>query len=328
MTSPSPPTPPDAALLRGERAEVSRALNDVESTLPDAGQRTRERLARLGASNAFARAHTVGITGPPGVGKSTLAAVLVRFLRAAGRTVGVLAVDPSSVRSGGALLGDRVRMSLDPADEGVFVRSLATGGELGGLARSVPLGVLVLSAAFDVVLVETVGIGQSETEVRHVVDTLLFVVQPGSGDSVQFLKAGIMEVPDIFVVNKADQSQAEATARELRASLASLRAAGVTAGELPVLTTSATAGGGIDQLVQALDARRAALEAVGELESRRLEGTAAWALTAFARRYGEVGLARRGGREAVRREIRDRLEAGADVLGILSKLDPFAGVLG
>jgi len=324
MPSAPNPTAPDAALRRGERAEVSRALNDVESTLPDAATRTRERLARLRAANAFARAHTVGITGPPGVGKSTLAAALVRALRAAGRTVGVLAVDPSSVRSGGALLGDRVRMTLDPADPGVFVRSLATGGELGGLARSVPVEVLVLSAAFDVVLVETVGIGQSETEARHVVDTLLFVVQPGSGDSVQFLKAGIMEVPDLFVVNKADQAEAEATARDLRASLAALRAAGVATEEFSVVSTSATTGAGIVALVEALDAHRARLLASGQLEARRLEGTTAWALTAFARRYGEVGMARRGGREAVRRAIHAELEVGRDVLAALDELDPFA----
>jgi LAO/AO transport system kinase len=325
MTTAKDPASPDAALLRGERAEVSRALNDVESTLADASQRTRERLSRLRAANAFTRAHTVGITGPPGVGKSTLAAALVRALRADGRTVGVLAVDPSSVRSGGALLGDRVRMTLDPADEGVFVRSLATGGELGGLARSVPLGVLVLSAAFDVVLVETVGIGQSETEARHVVDTLLFVVQPGSGDSVQFLKAGIMEVPDLFIVNKADTAQADATARDLKASLAALRAAGVASEELPVLSTSATKGEGVSALVQALDAHRAGLLASGQLAARRLDGTTAWALSAFARRYGEAGMGRQGGRAAVRRAIRAELENGHDVLAVLDELDPFGG---
>jgi LAO/AO transport system kinase len=314
---------PDAALLRGERAEVARALNDLESSLPEAGARTRGRLARLRATDASARAHTVGITGPPGVGKSTLAAALVRALRAAGRTVGVLAVDPSSARSGGALLGDRVRMALDPADAGVFVRSLATAGELGGLARSVPVGVLVLSAAFDVVLVETVGIGQSETEVRHVVDTLLFVVQPGSGDSVQFLKAGIMEVPDLFVVNKADHLQAEATARELRSSLAALGAAGVGSADLPVLSTSATAGRGVVELVEALDAHRSRLASSGQLDVRRLDGAAAWALAAFARRYGEVGLAKGGGRHAVQSELRSRLDAGVDVLTALELLDPY-----
>jgi len=315
--------PDDEALLRGERGEVARALNDVESSRPDARARTRERLGRLHRTSALARAHTVGITGPPGVGKSTLASAVVRVLRESGRTVGVLAVDPSSVRSGGALLGDRVRMALDPEDTGVFVRSLASGGELGGIARSAPLAVLVLSAAFDVVLVETVGIGQSETEVRHVVDTLAFVVQPGSGDSVQFLKAGIMEVPDLFVVNKADIVQAEATARDLKASLAALRAAGVASEELPVLSTSATKGEGVSALVQAIDAHRARLLASGQLASRRLDGTTAWALSTFARRYGDVGMGRRGGREEVRRALRAELANGQDVLAVLDELDPF-----
>jgi LAO/AO transport system kinase len=321
MTSSDPSESSDAALLRGDRAEVARVLNDVESTLPEAGERARARLRHLHESRAFDRAHTVGITGPPGVGKSTIAAALVRAFRGTGRTVGVLAVDPSSARTGGALLADRVRMSLDPADPGVFVRSLASGGELGGLARSVPLGILVLSTAFDVVLVETVGVGQSETEVRHVVDTLLFVIQPGSGDSLQFLKAGIMEVPDVFVVNKADLAQAEATARDVRASLAALRAAGV-ADELPVLSTSTTTGQGIDALVLALETHRAALVATGQLARRRLDGTIAWALSAFARRHGEVGVARVGGREAVRRAIRAGLERGGDVLAVLDEIDP------
>ncbi len=314
------PTSPDRALLRGERSVVARALNDVESTLVDAAARTRDRLARLRATRAFDRAHTVGITGPPGVGKSTLAAALVKALRKGGPTVGVLAVDPSSARSGGALLGDRVRMALDPADEGVFVRSLASGGELGGIARSVPLGVLVLSAAFDVVLVETVGVGQGETEVRHVVDTLLFVVQPGSGDSVQYLKAGIMEVPDLFVVNKADHAHAEITARELRASLATLHAAGVAPEAQRVLSTSATTGEGVLALLEALGAHRSELVASGQLETRRLDGTVAWALAAFTRRHGEVGLERRGGREAVREALRERLAAGGDVLAVLDEL--------
>jgi LAO/AO transport system kinase len=300
-----------------KRVEIARSLNDAESTLADARARTKSRLAALKKANAFAHAHTIGITGPPGVGKSSLAAAIVRVLRAKEKTVGVLAVDPSSIRSGGALLGDRVRMALDPEDEGVFVRSLATGGELGGVARSVPIEVLLMSAAFDVVLVETVGIGQNETEVRHVVDTLLFVLQPGSGDAVQFLKAGIMEVPDVFAVNKCDQATAEKTAGDLRASLMTLRSAGIVADELGVARTSATTGEGVPELVTLLEAHRAELVAKQVLEMRRTEGTVAWVLAAFARRHGEVGLERKSGKDAVKKEIRARLRAGEDPLAVL-----------
>jgi LAO/AO transport system kinase len=306
------------------RAEIARALNDAESTLDDAKARTKERLAALKKANAFAHAHTIGITGPPGVGKSSLAAALVRALRTKGKTVAVLAVDPSSVRSGGALLGDRVRLALDPSDEGVFVRSLATAGELGGLARSVPILVLLLSAAFDVVLVETVGIGQSETEVRHVVDTLLFVLQPGSGDTVQFLKAGIMEVPDVFAVNKSDQATADKTAGDLRASLLTLRSAGIVTDELGVAKTSAATGEGVAELLTLLEAHRGELVAKQVIDTRRLEGSVAFMLAAFARRYGEVGLEQKRGKEAVKSEIRARLKRGEDLLAVLEGMDPRA----
>src|ERR1019366_2504151 len=145
----------------------------------------------------------------------------------------------------GALLGDRTRIAPDPDDAGIFVRSLASAGELGGLAPSVPMGVLVLGAAFDVAIVETVGIGQSETDVRHVVDTVVFVVQPGSGDALQYMKAGVMEVPDILVVNKGDLELAARTRAELGAALTSLRAAGIASHEVPIATTCALDGTGI-----------------------------------------------------------------------------------
>ncbi len=211
------PRAPDAAsiaslasrVLARERVAVAEALNLTEDRRAPSRAALADLLARLRVSGAMDRAHRIGITGPPGVGKSTLVSALVREIRrgAQAPTVGVLAVDPSSIRSGGALLGDRMRIAPDPGDAGVFVRSLATAGEMGGLARSVPLAVLVLSAAFDVTLVETVGIGQTETDVGNVVDGVAFVVQPGSGDALQFLKAGIMEVPDVLVVNKADQTE-------------------------------------------------------------------------------------------------------------------------
>jgi LAO/AO transport system kinase len=313
--------------LRGAvRAEVARVLNAAEDARPEARAWIRSLLGRLRRDGAFDRAHRVGITGPPGVGKSMLVAAITRALRKGGapRTVGILAVDPSSIRSGGALLGDRVRIALDPKDEGVFLRSLATSGELGGLARSVPVSVLLLSAAFDVVLVETVGIGQSETDVRHVVDTVVFVVQPGSGDALQYLKAGVMEVPNVIVVNKADHAEtARATAREVGAAVASLRAAGIGDAEPPVFLTSARDGTGVEILVEALGDRRTALAKAGALETVRRQGTIAWALRAFVRAYGEVGVTRAGGERAVAAEIAARVDAGDEVLGIVDALAPY-----
>ena len=169
------------------------------------------------------RAHIVGVTGPPGAGKSTLLAALARAWRADGRTVAVLAVDPTSKRSGGALLGDRMRIEADPADRGLFIRSTAAGERLGGLAPATRTAAQALAAAFDVVVIETVGVGQSETEVAEAADTVAVVVQPGSGDVLQFLKAGIMEVPDVLVVTKADLGQvAQRARRDLHAALRSL----------------------------------------------------------------------------------------------------------
>ena len=195
----------------GQRSAVARALNLVEDRRAESRPQTAALLRALGSGRPDG--HRVGLTGPPGVGKSSLASALAAALRRSGATVGVLAVDPSSRRSGGALLGDRARIEAAPHDEGLFVRSLATRGELGGLARAAPAAVMVLAAAFDRVLVETVGVGQSETDIEHVVDTVVFVVQPGAGDTLQFLKAGIMEIPDVLVVNKSDMGEPAARTR-------------------------------------------------------------------------------------------------------------------
>jgi LAO/AO transport system kinase len=313
-----------ARVLARDRAGVAEALNLTEDRRAPSRAALAELLARLRATGAMERAHRVGITGPPGVGKSTLVSALVRAIRggASPLTVGVLAVDPSSIRSGGALLGDRSRIAPDPGDPGVFVRSLATAGDLGGLARSVPLGVLVLSAAFDVTLVETVGVGQTETDVGHVVDGVAFVVQPGSGDALQFLKAGIMEVPDVLVVNKSDQIElARRALAELRAALASLHGAGIGArGDTPVLATSARDGTGVTELWEALRAHRAKLETTGALPIRRRAGAIAWGARAFARRHGEVAVERVGGEDALARAIAARLDAGEEVPAILDSL--------
>ncbi len=304
----------------GERAAVAEALNLTEDRRPEGRARAIALLRALRAGDEGARAHRVGITGPPGVGKSTLVAALTRELRRVSRTVGVVAVDPSSIRSGGALLGDRARISPDPNDQGVFVRSLATAGELGGLARSAPLALTVLAAAYDVAILETVGVGQTETDVRHVTDTVVFVVQPGSGDALQFLKAGIMEVPDVLVVNKADQAELAARASgDLAAALATLRSAGALPYDVPIVLTSARDGTGIDALVAALGAHRAEL-AGPRLLARRREGAIAWGLRAFVRRHGEVGVETRGGEQNVREAIASRLDEGAVIPQIVDEV--------
>ncbi len=253
----------------------------------------------------FPGAARVGMTGAPGAGKSTLLDGLVRFLRARGETVGVIAVDPSSRRSGGALLGDRIRMGSRGADTGVFFRSMAARERLGGLADATRASAVVLAAAFDRVFVETVGVGQSESDVSSVADTLLYVAQPGAGDMLQFMKAGILELPDVFAVNKADLGAvAERTAAELGAGLG-LSAPQDSGWTPPVLQVSARDAQGIDSLVEALDAHRRHLEEAGDLASRRRRAAEAWALESLEIRYGSFGLAAIGGREAVAARLRD-----------------------
>ena len=313
-----------ARVVARDRAAVAEALNLTEDRRASSRVALVALIRALRASGAIERALRVGVTGPPGVGKSTLVSAMTRALRGAepARTVGVLAVDPSSLRSGGALLGDRTRIAPDPNDAGVFVRSLATAGELGGIARSVPLGALVLSAAYDVAIVETVGVGQTETDVGHAVDAVVFVVQPGSGDALQFLKAGIMELPDVVVVNKADHVElARRASAELRAALASLARAGIGARDgTSVLLTSAIDGTGVAELVAALDEKRASLASSGELATRRRAGAIAWALRAFVRRYGEAGVERAGGSDALGARIAARVDAGEEVIEVVEAI--------
>ncbi len=297
-----------AGVRAGDRLAVAQALNLVENRLENARDTARALLAALGDGRADSI--RVGLTGPPGVGKSTLAAALIRALRARGRTVGVVAVDPSSRRTGGALLGDRARIDTDPGDEGVFVRSLATRGELGGLARAAPAEAIVMSAAFDWVIVETVGVGQSETDVEYVCDTVVFVVQPGSGDVLQFLKAGIMEIPDVLAVNKSDLGESAKRARaDLASALDAARSVGLGSNwEPPVLLTSAALREGIDALIDTIERHRASLEASGALVERRMQGRIAWAVREYVRRHGELAVEREGGeialRDRIAREVR------------------------
>lgn len=271
-------------------------------------------LAALEHEASLPGAHRVGVTGVPGGGKSTLLDALVRRLRARGETVGIVAVDPSSPRTGGALLGDRVRVRSGATDSGVFFRSLAARERLGGLADAAHASVTVLAAVFDRVLVETVGIGQSEGDVASLVDTLVYVAQPGAGDTLQFMKAGILELPDVFVVNKADLGAvAQRTASELEAGLGlgELQEASWTP---PVLQLSARDGAGVDALVETLDAHRRHLVESGALRARRSRGREAYVRDALERRYGSYGLARLGGRDAVAARLRERPEGSAFAL--------------
>jgi LAO/AO transport system kinase len=289
-------TPPVAELVERARAGESRAVARLISLVEDESPLLREVMAAL-APHA-GQAHIVGITGSPGVGKSTSTSALVSAYRATGKRVGVLAVDPSSPFSGGALLGDRVRMQDHATDSGVFIRSMASRGHLGGLAWSTPQALRVLDAAgFDVVLVETVGVGQSEVEIAGMADTTLILLAPGMGDGIQAAKAGILEVGDIYVVNKADRDGVQNVTRDLRAMLA-LAERDADAWTPPILKTVASRNEGVDEVVAAIEDRLAWMRASGVLEDRRrsrardeIEAIAMTALRSrFAHLHGDARL--------------------------------------
>ncbi len=253
----------------------------------------------------FPGAARIGITGPPGAGKSTLLDALIRSLRRRGETVALIAVDPSSRRTGGALLGDRIRMRTGSRDPGVLIRSMAARRRLGGLADSTFAGVAVLSAVFDRVFVETVGVGQSESEVASLVDTLVFVASPGSGDALQFMKAGLLELPDVFAVNKADVgAEASRTASELAGGLALAEPESRT-GRRPVLLVSARDAVGIEELVDAIDEHAREQLERGALATRRASAREEFVLETLVQRYGSFGLEHLGGPRAVADRIRE-----------------------
>jgi LAO/AO transport system kinase len=255
----------------------------------------------------------VGVTGPPGAGKSTLLSALLPEWRRRGRTVAVLAVDPSSRRSGGSLLGDRARIEHDPGDDGVLIRSTAAGGRLGGLAPPTREAAHALAAAYDLVVIETVGVGQSETDVADVCDAVVVVVQPSSGDVLQFLKAGIMEVPDVLVVTKADLgSPAERARRDLAQALGAIGSS-----EVPVVAVSSVPPpSGIEELAEALDAHLEGLD----LGARRARSRRASALREFAAEHGERALRALGGRREAERFLAHQ-DPSADVDTLVAALE-------
>lgn len=304
-------------VLAGDHAAIASALDRVEDTRPAALDAQRELIGRLETKTP--RAHTVvGITGPPGAGKSTLSGALMRHWLDAGQGVGMVAVDPTSRRSGGALLGDRARLRFG-SGERAFVRSMAARDQLGGLAPATRAAVVVLRAAFAWTLLETVGVGQSEIDVETVADSVVLVLQPGSGDTLQFMKAGILEIPDILVVHKWDLGAiAQRTRADLEAMLA-IAANDAREGWTPrVLGVSAQAGTGVRELAEALDAHRAWLDGSGELERRRAGSRTAWALELFSRRFGSHGLERLGGADAARRLVERSTGSALDAFSDLA----------
>jgi LAO/AO transport system kinase len=303
-----------ADLVARARDGHARAVARLISLVEDASPQLRDVAKALAPLTG--RAVVIGLTGPPGVGKSTSTSLLVSAYRRRGRRVGVLAVDPSSPFSGGALLGDRVRMQEHATDPDVFIRSMATRGHLGGLAWATPQALRVLDAAgFDVVLIETVGVGQSEVEVVSLADSTLVLLAPGMGDGIQAAKAGILEVADVFVVNKADRDGADQVVRDLKYMISlGRRERDGPAWRIPIVPTVASRGDGVDDVVEAIDGHQSWMAEHGELERRRTARAAAEveaiALAELRNRMGDL----RGG---------DALDQFAKRV-MAGELDPYA----
>jgi LAO/AO transport system kinase len=303
------PAPASERIRAGDVRAAARLMREIEDGSPQAEATLRDLYP--GTGGAF----VLGITGPPGAGKSTLVDALIKLWREQGLRVGVVAIDPSSPVTGGAILGDRIRMQRHALDEGVFIRSLATRGQLGGLSRAAADVVTVLDALGSaVVVVETVGVGQDEVDVAMLADTVLVVLVPGLGDEVQALKAGLVEVADLFVINKADREGADRAARDLQTTLA-LREGSTDQRE--ILKAVASTGQGVPELVAAIDRHRQGLRGSGQLASRRrrqAEARLRAILLDHLRRQAEGTLARLGGLHTIADEVASR------------RLDPYTAV--
>ena len=288
MTKPSASLPSpltlDAIRAGGKRA-VARILNLIE--MKDGDEAVAQLLDKAAEA---AQAHVVGLTGPPGVGKSTLTNSLIKEWRLQGESVGVIAVDPSSRISQGALLGDRTRLDTDPADKNVFVRSMAARDRLGGLSHEAVSAIIMMRALYDHVLVESVGIGQSEADIAFAADTVILCIQPGSGDSLQFMKAGIMEVPDIVVVTKSDTGSPARRAKADVEGALSLALCKQEGWIIPVLMASATTGKGIGQLMESVRAHQKYMLGSGRLYSMRQEQARLWLEERIRYKFGKIGL--------------------------------------
>jgi LAO/AO transport system kinase len=326
-------------VLRGDVRAAARLMRDLEDGLPAAREALRGLFPRTG------RAYVVGLTGAPGAGKSSLADRLIAHHRSAGRTVGVVAVDPTSPFSGGAILGDRIRMQDHALDPGVFIRSLATRGHLGGLSRATADVAQVMDAmGKDIVLVETVGVGQDEIEVAELAHTVVVVAVPGMGDDVQAIKAGVLEIADVFAVNKADREGADRTVRDLQVML-ELRRSTATRPSLehddshqlrqtgawdphdpgywepPVVKTVATRGEGVSDLAGAVDSHRRHLERTGERGQREVARARAAFVTLLRERLLEGALQRLAAEEGQLDEIAARIASrSADPYALADEL--------
>ncbi|MCE1234936.1 MAG: ATP/GTP-binding protein [Hyphomicrobiales bacterium] len=301
------PVPSLDEIRRGGKPAVARALTQIETAHGSEG------LARLlDEATANPKGDVLGLTGPPGVGKSTLTNALITAARASGRTVGVVAVDPSSRFTGGALLGDRTRLRTDPDDQGVFVRSMAARDRLGGLSDHAVAAIVLMRAVYDLVVVESVGIGQSEGDIAFVADTVLLCIQPGSGDSLQFMKAGVMELPDVVCVTKADMGEPARRAMADVAGALTLAAHSPDDWIAPVALVSSASGFGLDDLAAAVAGHAAWLAAAGRRARRRAAQARHWVEDAVRVRFGARGLA------AV---ADDLIRAGEGPFGAMRRLD-------